>query len=1108
MTYWIFNAFKQPCHPASGTVYSWYFDSKSIPCWNSTNTPCGFKFNASGQICDLDGTSRDWQIDDGGDCYDDDGKPVYTCPPARDGYVDGTSGNDLIDYNYTGDPQGDKIDHNDAKLSGAKPQDDHVRAGAGNDTVLAGDGDDKVYGGDGNDRLSGQNGNDTLYGENGNDTLIGGAGCNLEFGGAGNDVFIGGGGSDTFEGGAGQDNLDYTASGAGVTVNLTTSLLAGGDAANDHILSGIDGVIGSHFADNLTGFDQQGTTAGDIYTNKFWGNGGNDTISGLGGDDLIDGGSDDDSLSGGMGNDTLYGDANNDTLIGGLGVDSIYGGTDADQIIGANAGDFADGGEGGNDVDTLDLRGLGPVNIVYDPLNAENGTVTFLDSTGNATGSVTFRNIENILRDSVKDGIVTGTAGNDVIDVAYLGDPQGDRIDNNDAILPGEAPNDDIVKAGAGDDLVRSGLGNDDVYGGTGKDTLFGGDGNDLLLGEDGSDVLNGDLGNDTLSGGAGDDTLNGGAGNDNLGGGIGNDLITGGDGNDTAEGGDGDDVIDTSGKTPLNDYLVFPAIPADPTPNDDRDLVFGGQGNDIITTGDDADTIDGGTGNDTIFAGLDADLITGGLGNDSIDAGLGADTVDSGDGDDYVNAGIDAFSDYANEPFGLFGGIQDPNPNDGRDLVYGGLGNDTIITGDDADTIYGGVGADQILAGIDDDFVEGGDGNDTINAGHGSDTVYGGLGNDSINGGTGYPQLDIPDATDPNPNNGIDLLFGGAGNDIILGEDDDDTLNGDTGNDTLYGGIDEDTLFGGLDVDALYGGDGADMLDGGFGNDSLDGGKGADSFAADQGNDTLLGGDDQDTFSGNVIGDSIDGGEGGTDLDTLDLRGTGPKKVIYSTTNPENGVVNWLNAQGGVIGTTTFQNIENVIPCFTPGTSIATPRGECLIEAMRVGDKVITRDSGIQEIRWIGAKAMDYKALAAHPHLKPVLIQKGALGNGLPERSMMVSPNHRMLVANDRTSLYFEEHEVLVSAKHLVNNRGVHEVESMGTTYIHFLFDRHEVVLANGAWTESFQPGDYTLKGMGNAQRTEIFDLFPELKTPEGLENYTAARKTLKRHEAALLLQ
>ena len=1323
MAFWIFNNFKQPCNPSTGQTYNWHFDSNNIPCWNTNNAPCGFKFNASGQICDLNGKVCNWQLDNQGNVCDGNWKPVYTCPPKLDGIVEGTGGNDLIDYNYTGDPDGDKIDHNDATLPGEAPQDDivygyggddRIYAGLGNDDVYGGIGNDTVAGGDGDDILRGETGNDVLDGDNGNDVISGGdqndaatggagndtlngdlgddtlsgdAGNDLLFGGDGNDqmfggdhndlldggngtdIMAGGLGDDTLAGGQGSDTIHgdtgndviYGGGGVGASGNLIqngsfedvtgltrtgygyvgtgsvpawTSVNAKGqiDIHNDHrgglnptdganwldleaspgnirlgqtvagvtagqpyvlefdagdIVGGANGAnvywggqlvgfinptdgVMSHYTFNLTGGAGNGTNrlefegtgngtdnlgvsidkvnlystvaAPDAAGDLLYGDGGADLIYGLGGNDTMDGGTENDTLLGGDGNDTVAGgdgndvvagDKGDDVLTGGTGADTLTGGDDRDMFVGGTAGDAVDGSEGGSDSDTLDLRGLGRLNIAYDPLNAENGTVTFIDVNGAPTGSMTFKNIENVLKDPQRDGIVDGTAGNDVIDAAYTGDPQGDRIDNSDAILPGQAPQDDIVKAYGGDDLVKSGLGNDDVYGGTGNDTVFGGDGNDLLRGEDGNDVLNGDLGNDTLDGAAGNDSLNGG---------LGDDSILGGDGSDTADGGDGNDVIDTSGKNPLNDYFVFPSIPVDAAPNDDRDLVYGGLGNDKITTGDDADTIYGGDGADTIDAGIDADLVFGGLGNDSIDGGLGADTVDGGDGDDYINAGIDAYSDYANEPFGLFGGIQDPNKNDGRDLVYGGTGNDTILTGDDADTIYGGIGNDTIWAGIDDDYVEGGDGNDVINAGHGSDTVYGGLGNDVINGGTGYPQLDIPDATDPNPNNGIDLLFGGDGNDIIYGEDDDDTLFGDAGNDTLYGGIDEDTLYGGTGDDKLFGGNGPDVLFGGqgndvlsgdgdndtmygedgndtllggvdedtlyggTGNDLLEGNKGDDLFVADTGTDTMLGGNDQDTFTGFLIGDSIDGGEGGVDFDTLDLRGTGPKNIIYSPTNPENGVVNWLDTLGNVIGTTTFENIENVIPCFTPGTSIATPRGECLVEDLKVGDKIITRDNGLQEIRWVGAKAMDYKALAANPHLKPVLIQKGALGNSLPERDMLVSPNHRMLVANDRTSLYFEEHEVLVAAKHLINHRGVHEIDSMGTTYIHFMFDQHQVVLSNGAWTESFQPGDYTLKGMGNAQRNEIFDLFPELKTTEGLESYTAARKTLKRHEAALL--
>jgi Ca2+-binding RTX toxin-like protein len=82
------------------------------------------------------------------------------------------------------------------------------------------------------------------------------------------------------------------------------------------------------------------------------------------------------------------------------------------------------------------------------------------------------------------DGIVDGTAGKDQIDLAYAGDPHGDMIDANDAILPGEAPNDDIVDAGAGDDVIKAGLGDDEVYAGSGSDTVYGGSGNDVIYGD------------------------------------------------------------------------------------------------------------------------------------------------------------------------------------------------------------------------------------------------------------------------------------------------------------------------------------------------------------------------------------------------------------------------------------------------------------------------------------------------------------------------------------------------------------------------------------------------------------------------------------------------
>jgi len=120
----------------------------------------------------------------------------------------------------------------------------------------------------------------------------------------------------------------------------------------------------------------------------------------------------------------------------------------------------------------------------------------------------------------------------------------------------------------------------------------------------------------------------------------------------------------------------------------------------------------------------------------------------------------------------------------------------------------------------------------------------------------------------------------------------------------------------------------------------------------------------------------------------------------------------------------------------------------------------------------------------------------------------MMVSPQHRLLINNDRAALYFEEREVLAAAKHLTGMEGVDSVEASSISYIHFMFDQHEVVLSNGSWTESFQPGEQVLDGMGNAQRNEIFELFPELAEKDGLDGYQAARRSLKKHEARLLVK
>jgi Ca2+-binding RTX toxin-like protein len=1156
-----------------------------------------------------------------------DGVCFITPEPEGDGVVEGSAGDDLIDAAYLDDPEGDRIDNDDALLPGQSGDQDIVDAFGGDDTIKSGAEADQIFAGSGDDKVIAGDGDDTIYGDSNyagpgagvvqRESLnwsedrgsIGGFTQNtgsvdvtfsvlneegaaetrfesdsqltsgIDAGGAAVNgrsslhSVTNGQGNDTayrLEYSAPVENVSFRindvdgdgivrvrafdADGNPITVEL--------DAGRAVTLRDTDGVAGADTADSRGGYAPDTapqysvlvSIPGPVSRIEFLHEQNGSANSGINITDVFHdvavadtGAPGNDTIFGGRGDDVIFGEDGDDVLEGGSGADTISGGDGADTITGGTDGDVVDGGAGGDDRDVLDLTAEGPFRVIDEVTDADgdstSGIIEFLDDDGAVTGSMSFTEIEEILGSRVNtapqatddaartdedegviidvlsndtdlegdtlsvasvtqppngavvinadgtltytpdadfsgedrftytitdgnggsdtatvtidvaplndapdavddaaqtnnltpvvipvlandtdpdgdtltvtaasadvgtvvinddgtltytpepgfggqatltydisdgnggtdtatvtvgvlDGIVEGTAGNDTINAGYLGDPEGDRVDNGDAFQPGQAPQDDVIEAGAGDDIVEAGAGDDAVDAGPGDDTVDGG---------------------------------------------IGADTITGGDGSDRVTGGDGDDVIDTSGSDPRPD-LGYPGLfPADTNPGDDLDFVDGGDGDDVISTGDDADTILGGLGNDSIDGGIDADKIDGGAGDDRIVGGEGSDTIEGGAGDDTIYAGIDP------------------------DL---GLP-DNLDIEDDGSNPFG------------------------------------------------------PDLV---PENGRDVVSGGEGNDVIFGADDDDLLMGDAGDDLLDGGIDDDTLIGGT------------------GNDTLIGGQGADEMRGGDGADTFVITDAQDGFDDTVIG-----GAGGEDNDTLNLTGAGPFRIVGETAdadgNSTSGTVEFLDSPGGeVIGTLGFTEVETIVPCFTPGTAIATPRGEVLVEDLKVGDTVITRDNGIQEIRWIGAKPMDGRQLQNNPHLQPVLIEKGALGNGLPERDTLVSPNHRMLVNTDRVALYFEENEVLVSAKHLVNPKaGVQSVTSMGLTYLHFMFDNHEVVLSNGAWTESFQPGDYSLKGIGNAQRHEIFELFPELQGKKGREAYASARLTLKKHEARMLFR
>lgn len=171
-------------------------------------------------------------------------------------------------------------------------------------------------------------------------------------------------------------------------------------------------------------------------------------------------------------------------------------------------------------------------------------------------------------------------------------------------------------------------------------------------------------------------------------------------------------------------------------------------------------------------------------------------------------------------------------------------------------------------------------------------------------------------------------------------------------------------------------------------------------------------------------------------------------------------------------------------VPCFTTGTYITTLRGEKPVEALEPGDRVVTRDNGLQTVRRVVRRDFDYGQLAVVPHLQPVLVTTGAMGRDLPERDMLVSPGLRLLVSGDRLPIgpmsAVGAGEALVAARVLSDMRTIRPCQVLGVSYIHVMLDRHEVLLANGVWAEAYQAADQSLGAVGNAQRTELGEIFP----------------------------
>jgi Ca2+-binding RTX toxin-like protein len=175
-----------------------------------------------------------------------------------------------------------------AEAADGRIQNDDAALPTGPVNVVGTPGNDILNGGASDDTLTGLAGNDILDGLDGDDLVDAGDGNDTLNGGEGDDTLTGGGGIDTLNGGTGTDTVDYSTAPGAVVVDLVAGTAAG--ASGNDVLTGIENIRGSAFADRLTG---------NANPNVIEGSGGNATLNGGAGNDTLDGSAGDDTLNGG-----------------------------------------------------------------------------------------------------------------------------------------------------------------------------------------------------------------------------------------------------------------------------------------------------------------------------------------------------------------------------------------------------------------------------------------------------------------------------------------------------------------------------------------------------------------------------------------------------------------------------------------------------------------------------------------------------------------------------------------------------------------------------------------------------------------------------------------
>jgi hypothetical protein len=142
----------------------------------------------------------------------------------------------------------------------------------------------------------------------------------------------------------------------------------------------------------------------------------------------------------------------------------------------------------------------------------------------------------------------------------------------------------------------------------------------------------------------------------------------------------------------------------------------------------------------------------------------------------------------------------------------------------------------------------------------------------------------------------------------------------------------------------------------------------------------------------------------------------------------------------------TPDQSEVTALPCFAAGTRLLTDRGAVPVEALAIGDRVITADGSAEPIAWIGKRRVDCRRHREPRAVLPVRIAAHAFADGRPGRDLFLSPDHAI----------FAE-DVLIPVKHLIDGAAARQVEVAEVTYVHIELRQHQILLAEGLAVESY---------------------------------------------------